>query len=62
RGQGIVHHLDNLLSGEGVISDKLPEGILSRETLINACMQTLDHLPPLRNKIFARAAGLHRIR
>ena len=62
RGQGIVHHLDNLLSGEGVISDKLPEGILSRETLINACMQTLDNSPPLRNKIFARAAGLHRIR
>lgn len=69
RGLGIVHNIDDWLSSGDLASDSplnnifggIISNVLPPQVIVNYFMQAMSRAPTLRNKIFARAAGLHRI-
>ncbi len=69
RGLGLVHHIDDLLSGRETQDQAFDDysltnifnKLLPPEVLVNYFMQTMSYVPAVRNKIFARAAGMHRL-
>lgn len=65
RSLGLVHRVDDWVTG-GDASNKSPlhslfTSVLPPDAMFGHFMQTMQNVPAIRNKVFARAAGLHRL-
>lgn len=65
RSLAMVHKIDDWLTGSDAFGEShlnnLLASVLPPDAMFQHFMQTMHQLPDLRNKIFARAAGLHRV-